>query len=520
MSELRSLSEALAGLGLLPTALKPALADAVERNDAERWFALLSVGDPAAMTGFQVKQLRKLSAFGLDDVRKALFLGDYLLLGKLGQGGMGAVYKAKHPDRAEPVALKRIKAETAILRKRLKTEFKAMMRVQNELAGLPFPPIVRALELFKHGKSEVLVMEYQNLGDLEHHARTDARPGWERVARWAAELLTGLEIAHARNIIHRDIKPSNVMLHRTVDRTVIRLADWGLAKMLDSADESTQATRAGQLLGSIHYMPPEQWRGVRNIEVASDLYTLGGTLFFALVGRPPFSRGAGDTMPALCSAHANEAPPSVRAAGRSDVPPAMDELIRRMLAKHPAARGKAGELRELFRGLLKRGGAAPRPVPVPPPPMPPPMPMPVAADELDGGSAAFKLIESYDDRIPPSRRESENPQRPKRERPTTTAKAVKPLSPEELRVAKAAEILPTTAFVEFLRLLRRYLVAPAGQLGLAAKDDFDAAGFTLLYSGVAWLKSLASPGRYWSRWLLVVVAIGLMIAFARYVAFR
>ncbi len=173
--------------------------------------------------------------------------------------------------------------------------------------------------------------------------RLGERLAWQTAVHWTSQVLDALEHAHGRKVIHRDIKPSNLML--THDPTqAVKLLDMGLAKSTENASAgelSLQLTQRGQVLGTGDYMPPEQWAGGSKVVPESDLYGLGGTLFFMLTGWPPF---LGEALGQLCMAHLHEAPPPLRQF-RADVPEYLERILRQMLEKEPGARGTARELR-------------------------------------------------------------------------------------------------------------------------------------------------------------------------------
>ncbi len=185
---------------------------------------------------------------------------------------------------------------------------------------------------------------------------------------WSTPTNTGSFIAN--------IKPGNVMLHRESKRPVVpKLLDMGLAHCLEGAaalrggGSGEAMTQAGQLVGTIEYMPPEQWNGAESVVPESDLYALGGTLYFALTGKPPFGKGTPDKVASLCMAHANSPPPSVRAA-RADLPDMLDLLVQQMLSKTPSRRGSPSQLRPQLQQLYRM--AAPLSLPSAPPSRPSP----------------------------------------------------------------------------------------------------------------------------------------------------
>jgi serine/threonine protein kinase len=279
-----------------------------------------------------------------------LRLGDYLLQRLLGKGGMGAVYQAHDLVRGRTVAAKIMTASDSVAVRRFRKEFDAM----RELDGLP--GVVRAIEQFEHEQFSVLVMEYQNKGDLYRlvtgmHAAGQTL-SCRQVARWMLTLLEGLSAAHARGFVHRDIKPHNVMIHEA-EKMYVRLADWGVVRVVDQA---TIQTTAGEVIGTYDYLPPEMWRGADvATSPAADVYSLGCTVFFALTGRPPYwfpnVSNPLQLVSVLCNAHQNHATPRLVEA-RPDVPVPLNDVVLRMMDKLPSNRPTTESLKYEFKAIL------------------------------------------------------------------------------------------------------------------------------------------------------------------------
>lgn len=321
------------------------------------WWYHPRLGGPKvpALTEYQLKQIRKHSSGAFRALENSLRLKNYLLLKLLGKGGMGVVHQAWDLDRERFVAIKRVRSDSADLRRRFRRERKVLERLDH-------PRIARLYDVVRAGKREILIMEYLNHGSLTDRFGNGRKPAWKDVARWGIDLLDALEHAHERDVLHRDIKPSNILFHRENNVAVAKLADLGLAKCREEAGEDSVSladTRAGQVLGSFPYMAPEQWKGAQHIERASDIYSLGATLYHALAGEPPFPV---KEFGALCLAHQNTPPPSIIERGRADIPPEMDLILRGMLAKNPAQRGSPAILRACFKKVLETA-SAPAPAP-------------------------------------------------------------------------------------------------------------------------------------------------------------
>lgn len=267
-------------------------------------------------------------------------LGPYVVEAKVASGGMGIVFRGRQPESGQPVAIKLLKAEAAAERPRFTRE--ALI-----LRSIVHPYVVRYLDHGLAGGLDYLVMEWLEGRDLA--SRLARGPLAEADAlRLALHVAQALEAAHQAGITHRDVKPSNVFL--VADRLEDpRLIDFGIARSVRSSHPGTRLTASGAMLGSPHYMAPEQLRGEH--DQRTDVYGLGATLFECLTGRPPF---VGAHPAAILLAVMVEPPPRVSAL-RSDVAPGLDALLQRMLAKDVSDRPRdmAAVTTELL-GLLAR----------------------------------------------------------------------------------------------------------------------------------------------------------------------
>lgn len=276
----------------------------------------------------------------LDD---GLPLGSYRLLEKLGEGGMGEVWRARHHLLARPCAVKLIRAELWGDRSRESTA-ERFRREARTISALTSPNTVR---LYDFGLSETgmpyFVMELLEGVDL-HAAvsRTGPMPP-ERVVSILGGACRSLAEAHEKGVLHRDVKPQNLFLCRLgIDCDVVKLLDFGLAKSLKQ-DES-ELTHAGVLTGTPAYMPPE--RALNGpVSARSDLYSLGCVAYFMLTGRPIFE---GEPLSVMIQHVRSEPdPPSKYAAGR--IPVELEQLILLCLEKDPHRRPASA--RELLRLL-------------------------------------------------------------------------------------------------------------------------------------------------------------------------
>jgi tRNA A37 threonylcarbamoyladenosine biosynthesis protein TsaE len=275
-------------------------------------------------------------------------LGRYELLRRLGAGGMGEVFEARHLDSGERVALKTLSHTHVTLRHRFKREFRA-------LADLTHPNIISLGELVVPEQGAAFfTMELTAGLPLVSWVRNvpliDAAPPLERLEHALRQLLVGLAHLHARRRVHRDLKPSNVLVDEH-GRVVI--LDFGLVLELDS---DVALTRESQRLGTVVYMAPEQTHTAR-VEPAADIYAVGVMLFECLTGRVPWS----GSMAQILVAKQTEPLPDLRSLPAS-VPLRLRELCMRMLARDPNQRPSAHELVDEFGGRPTLTETRPPPV--------------------------------------------------------------------------------------------------------------------------------------------------------------
>ncbi len=269
-------------------------------------------------------------------------VGDYEVVGLLGAGGMGRVYKVRN------VLSSRFEAMKVLLQESLGTEvqterFLREIRVQASLDHANIAALRTALRI---ENQTVMIMEFVEGTTLQALLESGPLPQ-EGAINYLSQALSALSYAHDRGVVHRDIKPANIMLTRD---GIIKLTDFGLAKV--GIDRSL--TKTGTTMGSIYYMSPEQVSGSTALDARSDLYSLGVTLYEALTGTRPFQ---GEHDYAIFSAHLNDAPVPPRDRN-SSISPELDQVILKSLAKDPADRFQTAAA---FREALQGGpGGAPQ----------------------------------------------------------------------------------------------------------------------------------------------------------------
>ena len=258
--------------------------------------------------------------------------GSYLLLEKIGAGGMGEVYKAEHRHMERVVAVKMLHAQ-------LLDSPQAIERFRREVraaAKLSHPNIVTAHDAGEVQGAHFLAMEYVDGGNF-HTLVTQFGPLAVRHAvDYMIQAARGLEFAHGEGVIHRDVKPANLLLDRigTVKLLDLGLARWETPASRTDATDSESLTQFGQIMGTIDYMSPEQAANTKQAAEPADIYSLGCTLFFLLTGRIVYP---GETAVERILAHRESPIPSLRSF-RSEVPESLDAVFQRMVAKQLAVR--------------------------------------------------------------------------------------------------------------------------------------------------------------------------------------
>ena len=262
-----------------------------------------------------------------------VLLGKYVLEERLGEGGMGVVYAARHLLLAQRVAVKLIRSEIAKDAEtvaRFVNEARAAARIENE-------HIARVLDvgMLDEG-SPYMVLEILEGADLGRILRERGPLPLAEVADHLLQTIEAVACAHSLGIVHRDLKPSNLFLARRRDGTArIKVLDFGIAKATREVDgPSANMTKKNSMLGSPHYMSPEQLRDAASVDHRSDIWALGIVAYELLSGRPPFD---GETTVAVFASIQESEPASLRGM-RADIPRAVEAAILKCLARTPDAR--------------------------------------------------------------------------------------------------------------------------------------------------------------------------------------
>jgi eukaryotic-like serine/threonine-protein kinase len=259
-------------------------------------------------------------------------LGNYNVVSKIGEGGMGVVYLARHLTLGRPVAIK-------VLHPALSSNQDMVTRFFNEARAATAVRNPGIVEVFDFGTLEdgsaYIVMELlegENLGARIRRGRL----GVAATMTIVRAIARALQAAHEQGIVHRDLKPDNVFLVPDPELPSgerIKLLDFGIAKLAPTAGEVSQ-TRTGMVMGTPTYMAPEQCRGAGTVDHRADLYALGCVAYQMMCGQPPFvSEGAGD----LIARHLYFPPQPLRSLS-PEIPADVDDLVLWLLQKDPAAR--------------------------------------------------------------------------------------------------------------------------------------------------------------------------------------
>jgi serine/threonine protein kinase len=282
-------------------------------------------------------------------------LGPYRIEKKLGEGGMGAVYKATHQHLEKSFAVK-------VLPPALTQNPDAVARFRREMKAVgkvDHPHIVRATDAGEANGVHFLAMEFVEGTDLQQLVRTRGPLSVANACKATRQAAMALLAAHGAGLVHRDVKPSNLLvqveglglmvegesqdsdLPSTLDHQPstfhIKLLDLGLARLSLDPAMTTELTTEGQTFGTPDYMAPEQWQDAHNADSRADLYSLGCTLFFVLTGRAPFGTEQYKTLASKMTAHITGTMPDLSAI-RADVPAGVCEIFQKLTAKNPRDR--------------------------------------------------------------------------------------------------------------------------------------------------------------------------------------
>ena len=260
-------------------------------------------------------------------------VGNYKVIDKIGEGGMGAVFKGVDLMLEREVAIKMLRPELA-------SQPQIVERFRSEavtLAKLNHPNIATLYSFLRQGEDFFMVMEFVRGETLDSLIRRSGAMACDRAITLFCQALEGIDHAHRMGIVHRDVKPANMML---TEMGTLKVMDFGIARVLGTS----RMTKQGNIVGTIEYMSPEQVRG-QETDARSDIYSLGILLYEMLTGRVPFSS---DSEYDLMKMQIEDAPPPPRVFS-NQIPHAVEQAIMRSLAKRPEARFQgAAEFRNVL----------------------------------------------------------------------------------------------------------------------------------------------------------------------------
>jgi serine/threonine protein kinase len=263
---------------------------------------------------------------------KGLLIGKYLVQKKIGQGGMGVVFMARHSRLGHTVAIK-------ILPPSFARNAESVLRFRREVlvvGKINHPNVVSALDADEDRGVHFLAMQFIEGHNLHDLVREKGPLSVKLTLDCVIQAARGLEAAHAQGIVHRDIKPGNLMLDAS---GIVRVLDLGLARVTETTSVFGAAidgslTQSGAFMGTVDFMAPEQAENSKKADHRADIYSLGCTIHYLLTGRAPFG---GDTVLRRLMAHQQEPPPSLLSAC-ADVPTPLEAIYQKMMAKQPGDR--------------------------------------------------------------------------------------------------------------------------------------------------------------------------------------
>ncbi|WP_088254381.1 serine/threonine-protein kinase [Fimbriiglobus ruber] len=336
---------------------------------------VLTAGGTSAQIADELFSLGLLTQYQQRKVRGGrtsdVLFGPYFVLDKIGEGGMGKVYRAAQQRVGRVVALKLVR-QTLLTNKMVINRYRREARAA---AALHHPNIVSLYDADDISGRYYLAMEYVDGIDLARMVRefgnppTSGLPLYQEACEYVRQAALGLQHAHDSGFVHRDIKPSNILvegdraLPGTDGKATVKILDMGLIRSIIESEEASQTdlTRDGTVVGTPDYMAPEQAKNSSTVDARADLYSLGCTLFYLLKGQAPFPNGS--PIDKLLQ-HQLDAPPDLRKY-RPDVPLGVIEIVDRLMKKNKEERYASATAVAEALGPFVPGGAPSSNTPTP-----------------------------------------------------------------------------------------------------------------------------------------------------------
>ena len=300
-----------------------------------------------AISDFQRDCINARLGQGFRDLDRDLRVNNYLVIGKLGEGGMAVVHKTWSLEQGQILALKRLVGNGQVLRDRLDREAQILRLLDD-------PRITQfvAYEAIEDGSGHLLAMEYIEGQTLREVLKSQSKVSLADAVSWTADLLDALHHAHECGVIHRDVTPRNIMVvsGANADRRLVKLLDFGLGKVTSPLNQVPEIGGVGDLtgqsqaIGTFQYMSPEQFRDTASVTGAADIYSLGCSFYEMLSGRPPFTE---TQFSALLMKHMHETPLAIEQLCPG-IPDYISDALKRMLSKKPEIRADARTIKSIL----------------------------------------------------------------------------------------------------------------------------------------------------------------------------
>src|SRR6516164_3084971 len=286
--------------------------------------------DPAKLSGLMVRD-GLLTYFQAEQLMlgkwRRFNIGKYKVLERLGSGGMGSVYLCEHKLMRRRVAVKVLPTAKAADEACLQRFY----REARAVAALDHPNIVHAYDIDQDENLHFLVMEYVDGSSLQDIIKKTGPMDVMRACHYIHQALQGLEHAHAAGLVHRDIKPGNILIDRC---GLVKILDMGLARFFNDEDDVLTRKFDEKVLGTADYLSPEQAIDSHEVDIRTDIYSLGATFYYMLTGQTPFGEG---TVTQKLLWHQSRQPKPL-STFRSDVPAGLTAVIEKMMAKEMSQR--------------------------------------------------------------------------------------------------------------------------------------------------------------------------------------